>query len=219
LPAAYSKGYHPHPLLRFGPPLPVGVAGERECLDIAFAGQVPGWVERLNAELPAGLRFGRAVVVGGQAPPAIDQALVRFDYRVVLPPPAWGGPDRAAVAAAVDAFLASRTWPCLRRRPKGDLEVDARALVPAGGLGLIDDPTDGDAPVLRFTLMRGDGGVILPVHDFLAALLGEALAEPRHSAIVRTGCFGRHPDGRWLSPVEEVGETGLRLWFARQLAD
>ena len=27
LPAAYSKGYHPHPLLKFGPPLPVGVVG------------------------------------------------------------------------------------------------------------------------------------------------------------------------------------------------
>lgn len=219
LPAAYSKGYHPHPLLRFGPPLPVGVAGERECLDIAFEGQVPGWVERLNADLPEGLRFGRAVVVGGQAPPAIDQTLQRFDYRVVLPPPFWGGPAAAEVAAAVDAFLASTSWPCLRRRPKGDLEIDARALVPAGGLGLIDDPAGEDAPVLRFSLLRGDGGVMLPVHDFLAALLGEALAEPRHSAIARTGCFGRYPDGRWLSPVEEVGETGLRTWLARQLAD
>jgi hypothetical protein len=73
--------------------------------------------------------------------------------------------------------------------------------------------------VLCCTLLRGDGGVILPVHDFLAALLGEALAEPRHSAIVRTGCFGRHPDGRWLSPVEEVGETSLRTWLAMQFAD
>ena len=25
LPVAYSKGYHPHPLMKFGPPLPVGV--------------------------------------------------------------------------------------------------------------------------------------------------------------------------------------------------
>ena len=143
LPAAYSKGYHPHPLLKFGPPLPVGVAGLRESLDIAFECQVPGWVERLNRELPAGLVFRRAVVVGGQTPASIDQLVQRFDYRVTLPPPAWGGPSAAAVAAAVDAFLASSSWPCLRRRPKGDLEIDARPLVPAGGLGLTTDPRTG----------------------------------------------------------------------------
>ncbi len=219
LPAAYSKGYHPHPLLRFGPPLPVGVAGERECLDIAFEGQVPGWVDQLNAELPPELKFRRAVVVGGQAPAAIDQVVQRFDYRVTLPPAAWGCPDAGEVSAAIDAFLASECWPCVRRRAKGDIEIDARALVPTGGLGLTEDPAGVDGPVLRVTILRGDGGVILPVHDFLAALLGEALAEPRYSAIVRTGIHGRHSDGRWLSPVEEVGETGLRTWLARQLAD
>ncbi len=82
LPVAYSKGYNPHPLLKFGPPLPVGVAGLRESLDMAFECQVPGWVEQLNRELPAGLVFRRAVVVGGQAPVAIDQVVQRFDYRV-----------------------------------------------------------------------------------------------------------------------------------------
>ncbi|HPF71236.1 MAG TPA: TIGR03936 family radical SAM-associated protein, partial [Candidatus Krumholzibacteria bacterium] len=219
LPAAYSKGYHPHPLMRFGPPLPVGVAGERECLDIAFEGQVPGWVQRLNAELPADLMIRRAVVIGGQAPAAIDQLVERFDYRVQLPPEAWGGPDAGTVAAAIDGFLASASWPCVRRRAKGDLEIDARVLVPTGGLALEPDPAGDGAPVLRVTLLRGDGGVILPVHDFLAALLGEALAEPRFSAITRTGIHGRQQDGRWLSPVEEVGESGLRTWLARQHAD
>ena len=72
--------------------------------------------------------------------------------------------------------------------------------------------------MLRFTLMRSDGGGILPVHDFLAALLGDTLAEPRYSAVVRTDCLGRHHDGRWLAPVEEVGETGLRAWLGQHLA-
>ena len=42
LPVAYSKGYHPHPLMKFGPPLPVGVAGEREVLDLALAWRPAG---------------------------------------------------------------------------------------------------------------------------------------------------------------------------------
>ena len=182
---------------------------------------MPGWVEQLNRELPAGLVFRRAVVVGGQAPAAIDQMVQRFDYRVALPPPAWGGPPAAAVAAAVDAFLASASWPCLRRRAKGDLELDARPLVP-DRRPRAREPIlrTGDAPVLRFTLMRNDGGGILPVHDFLAALLRRRRCPSRgYCAVTRTGLLRPSPDGRWLSPVEEVGETGLRVWLGQHLND
>jgi len=77
LPAAYSKGYHPHPLLKFGPPLPVGVVGLRECLDIALERQVPGWIEEMNRTLPPGLKILRDAVVGGQTPRSIDQIVTR----------------------------------------------------------------------------------------------------------------------------------------------
>jgi hypothetical protein len=100
---------------------------------------------------------------------------------------------------------------------KGDLEIDARPLVPAGGLGLAETSTAGEGTRLRCSLMRSESGVILPVHDFLASLFGDALPEPRHSDVVRTGCLGLHKDGRWLSPVEEVGETNLRFWLGRHL--
>ena len=73
------------------------------------------------------------------------------------------------------------------------------------------------AAVLRFSLLRSETGATLPVHDFLAALLGEALPVPGHCVITRTGIRGRHTDGRWMSPIEEVGETSLRYWFGRHL--
>ena len=215
LPVAHSKGYHPHPLLKFGPPLPVGISGRHECFDLAFRGQVPGWVELLNAELPAGIRIRRTVVIGAQTPSSIDKMVKRFDYAVTLPPMSEGGPEGAVVAAALDVFAAADRWPCLRHRPKGDIEIDARPLVPAGGIGLMTDAAGGT--VLRLTLMRGESGVVLPVYDFLAALLGDALPEPRHCIVVREGCYGHHDDGRWLTPVEEVGETSLRFWLGRHL--
>ncbi|MCP4572319.1 MAG: TIGR03960 family B12-binding radical SAM protein [bacterium] len=217
LPAAYSKGYHPHPLLKFGPPLPVGIAGLREGLDMAFEGVAPGWVEKLNAQLPPGLAFGRAVVVGGQTPPSIDKSVRRFDYEITLPPAREGGPAASLVAERLEAFLACETWPCLRRRLKGDVEIDARPLVDTGGFGLGETSTGDDGVTLRCSLLRSETGVILPVHDFLASLLGDALPEPRHCDVVRTGCLGLHKDGRWLSPVEEVGETNLRYWLGRHL--
>jgi radical SAM-linked protein len=217
LPAAYSKGYHPHPLLKYGPPLPVGVVGLRECLDIALERQVPGWSEDLNRTLPPGLKILRDAVVGGQTPRSIDQIVTRMDYRVVLPGSDEGGPTSERVAAAVDDFLASDQWLYVRKRPKGDVELDARKLVSACEFGPLNESEAGEAFALRFSLLREGGGASLPVHDFLTALLGDALPEPGHCAITRTGYFGRHPDGRWLSPIEEVGESSLRFWMGRHM--
>lgn len=217
LPAAYSKGYHPRPMLKFGPPLPVGIAGLRESLDIALEHQVPGWVEKINATLPKGIKILRSVVVGGQNPGSIDQSVTRFDYQVEIPGVDDGGPAPETVAAALDVFLAATTWPCLRKRPKGDIMLDARALVPTGAIGLDEDTAAGFASRLRVTLLRSETGAILPAHDFLTALLGDALPNPGHCVITRTGCYGRHTDGRWLSPIEEVGESGLRFWLGKHM--
>jgi radical SAM-linked protein len=217
LPVAYSKGYHPHPLLKFGPPLPVGVVGLRECIDIALERQVPGWTEEVNRTLPPGLRISREAVVGGQTPKSIDQIVSRFDYLVGLPGQDEGGPAPEKVQAAVRAFLDSADWIVRRRRPKGDIDIDARPLVYEDRLDVSDNTSGKGGALLRFSLLRSETGATLPVHDFLAALLGEALPVPGHCAITRTGIRGRHTDGRWISPVEEVGETSLRYWMGRHL--
>ncbi len=217
LPAAYSRGYHPHPLLKFGPPLPVGVVGLREYFDLAFECQVPGLADHLNRTLPEGLRVTGVAVVGGQSPRSIDQIVSRFDYRVEMPGPRDGGPDRATVQAALDAFLASESWNCVKHRPKGDIQIDARKLVPTGGIGLLDESEADGGCVMKFTLLRSESGASLSVHDFLTALLGEALPEPGWCAITRTGYYGRHTDGRWITPLEEVGETSHRFWLGRHL--
>ncbi|MGD9548967.1 MAG: TIGR03936 family radical SAM-associated protein [Candidatus Krumholzibacteriia bacterium] len=217
LPVAYSKGYHPHPLLKFGPPVPVGVVGLRECLDLALNHEHPGWDEELNRVLPEGLRVLGQAMVGSRTPVSIDQSVSRFDFRAVLPAPHEGGPDRETVAARVRGFNASETWPFTRKRPKGDLEFDARRMIHRGRVEVLDEAEDG-ATVLGFALLRSETGAIMPVVDFLAALLGEALPEPGHCLITRTGMFGLQNDGRWLSPLEEVDEINLRYWLSRHLA-
>jgi radical SAM family uncharacterized protein/radical SAM-linked protein len=217
LPVAYSKGYHPHPLMKFGPPLPVGVVGLREFLDLAFECQVPGLADALNRTLPGGLRIHNAAVVGGQTPRSIDQIVQRFDYRVEIPGVRDGGPDQAVVQAALDEFLASDQRPFVKQRPKGDITIDARAIVPQGGIGLLDELGADGGCVMKFTLLRSESGASLSVHDFLAALLGDALSEPGHCAIARTGYYGQHTDGRWITPIEEVGETSHRFWLGRHM--
>ncbi|MEZ4389214.1 MAG: TIGR03936 family radical SAM-associated protein [Candidatus Krumholzibacteriia bacterium] len=213
LPVAYSKGYHPHPLVKYGPPLPVGVAGEREVLDLAFEWIEPGWEPRLRAVLPAGLELIRAITVGSIAPPSIDALAERFDYRVVLP--VEGGPDRRVADAAVSAFLAATTWPWNRQRQgKPDKVVDARRLVPEDGLAwLADDPL-----TLRVSLLRLEGAG-LPVHDFLAALFGADLPEPRWCAVSRLAITGPDEAGRWLSPFAEIEAMRQRVWMQARLND
>ncbi len=215
LPVAYSRGYHPHPLLKFGPPLPVGVIGLRENLDIAMECQVPGLAEQLSAFLPDGLGILQDRVIGGQSPRSIDAIVDRFDYRVEVPGPHEGGPALETIAAAVDEFVARKSMVVTRRRPKGDIDVDVRAMVPSGGLALDQKPTVDGASVLRFSLERSNTGATMPVHDFLAALLGEALAEARHCLVTRTGYFGRNNHGRLFTPLQEVGETSRRFWLGK----
>ncbi|HLC16147.1 MAG TPA: TIGR03960 family B12-binding radical SAM protein, partial [Thermodesulfovibrionia bacterium] len=59
IPILYSEGFHPHPKLSFGPPLPVGIEGLREFFDIEIDGTAdPDELrEKLNLTLPDGLNI------------------------------------------------------------------------------------------------------------------------------------------------------------------
>jgi radical SAM family uncharacterized protein/radical SAM-linked protein len=214
LPVAYSKGYHPHPLVKYGPPLPVGVAGEREVLDLAMQWVEPGWQERLAAAMPDDLTLVRGIVVGSITPPSIENRAERLDYRIVLPAPDAGGPDAAAAEDAVTGFLAAGTWPWTRHRPgKPDVNVDARRLVRPEGLRWTTRPEGSEPGVLHLSLVREAGGAGLPVHEFLAALFGASLPEPRWCAVTRTGMLGCDEMGRWLSPFAEIESAHRRTWL------
>lgn len=209
LPVAYSKGYHPHPLVKYGPPVPVGVAGEHEVLDLAFEWNQPGWQGLLQEALPPGLDLVRSIPVGSITPPSIDGLAERFDFRVELPSVADGGPTPEAAQAAVQTFLTAETWPWIRRRPgKPDKTIDARSLIPDEGLTWLGH----DPLTLQLALLRGEGAG-LPVHDFLAALFGADLPEPRFCAVTRMQILGRDDAGRWLSPYEEIANLRRNVWL------
>ena len=55
---SYSQGFHPQPLLSFGPALAVGIESETELFDFETAFEYPpDWLrQRLNGALPAGIR-------------------------------------------------------------------------------------------------------------------------------------------------------------------
>jgi radical SAM-linked protein len=55
----YSQGFHPMPLIQYGPALGVGVVGENELLDFDAHDDLEeaNFLSRINVVLPAGLRF------------------------------------------------------------------------------------------------------------------------------------------------------------------
>ena len=70
IPVEYSTGFNPHPRVTFCPPLKVGMEGENELLDLRLNSPAdPSLVrDRLNRELPEGLRVKRVSPVPGNLP-------------------------------------------------------------------------------------------------------------------------------------------------------
>lgn len=219
VPVAYSLGFHPHPLLKFGPPLPVGVEGEREVCDVALERPAPDWVAVLNAVLPDGVRLRGAEPVGPILPESVETCVGRFDYAAALAPRSTGGPDPAVVRECVARFLAAAVWPHVRRREKGDVELDVRPCVPVDGLlSATHGASPDDATVLTFSILRQTGAPGLPPHDFLTALLGDLLPEPRLCRVRRTALLGRDAAGHWRTPLVMAGEANRRLWLRKRVS-
>jgi radical SAM-linked protein len=130
IPVVFSQGFTPRPRAAFGPPLPVGITGVREAMDLELSGPPPDdLVERLNAALPEGLE----VLEVGTSPegPALAAAVVAADYRVALP----HGLDRAALAERVAVFDAADSIPVTKERHgRPDRTIDLKRAVLDVGL-------------------------------------------------------------------------------------
>jgi radical SAM family uncharacterized protein/radical SAM-linked protein len=55
VPLAFSEGCRPHPLIAFGPPLPLGIAGRAEMFDAVMREQPSDLCAEVNRRLPQGL--------------------------------------------------------------------------------------------------------------------------------------------------------------------
>jgi uncharacterized protein (DUF2344 family) len=89
----YSEGFNPHPKISFGAPLPVGMEGEREYVDVeikdlGFEDLQDAFI-RLNSQMPAGIELLSCQIL----PKGAKKLMVLLDtavYRVEVP---WGGTD------------------------------------------------------------------------------------------------------------------------------
>ncbi len=85
LPVALTQGFHPHQRFALAAPLPVGVTGEAELMDVFLDPRVEpaAYLRRLTAQMVPGLDVRAVEEVAPEGPSL--QALLRYaDYRVVV---------------------------------------------------------------------------------------------------------------------------------------
>jgi len=149
---AYSEGFSPRPRLHFGLALSTGHESLGEYLDIDLAagsdvdaGSLPGIV---NPHLPDGMVAQVAMPIE----PGIDslqQAVTSCGWQIEVL-----GPERAAVAAAVQRAVDADTLPTVVERKGSEVAVDARPAIVALALTGPEHPrTPRVAPIRPSTLL------------------------------------------------------------------
>jgi radical SAM-linked protein len=97
----YSAGYHPMPLIQYGPALGVGTVGLSELIDFTSPDllEEQAFLERINRVLPSGLRFNSLARLQAGTQSLIKE-LNRAEYSVML--------DTPEIEAALARICASR---------------------------------------------------------------------------------------------------------------
>lgn len=169
---AYTQGLRPKPILSLAMPLGVGVEGEDEICDFALKQRAPidELARRLRRELPEGIELKS---VG----PTLDTSksasrVCGVSYRILL------AEVPADLADAVAAYNDASELLLLRRRPKGDKEVDIKRYV-AG----VEQCGDG---AVCFEMEVTNEGTGRP-EEVIEALGGFLPGELEIARIIRTG--------------------------------
>ena len=120
----------PRPRLVFAAPLAVGMAAERELVDLFLVDRWPVAEVRvrLAGSLPAGHELIDMYDVWLGQPPLSGQ-VVAADYRVEVGVAEGGGPDRAALRSACARLLGASTLPRTRDKGGRSIPYDLRRLV------------------------------------------------------------------------------------------
>jgi radical SAM-linked protein len=169
----YSEGFHPKPVMEFSPPLPLGMAGYDEAVEIVLTEAIDPrvLVERLNAAAPEGLTFTDAEARPSGSP-RLSKDLVAAEYLVRVDA---GGDD---MDAAPDHYLARESDLREVSRKDGMRTIDLRLAVLEARWMNGDQVPEGFARNgSRYLWMRFplNHGVHARPHEVAAAVLGDGV--------------------------------------------
>jgi radical SAM-linked protein len=123
---AYSEGFNPRPRISIASPLPLGIIGEAELMDVYCSGNVTPhyFIRALNSQLPEGMDINQAILVTVEQP-ALQALLSRAEYLVDVAT----DKTKDEIKQAIAKLLACAEMPWQHRRDTGIKEYDLRPLV------------------------------------------------------------------------------------------
>lgn len=211
IPITYSQGFNPHPQMVFGLPLAVGVTSEAEYADMEFTEDVDPdvLIERLNRELPAGLRLLQAAE--RKTRDNIMASVALASYLIIGKASSEVEPQ--ALEKAVADLLGKQEIPMRKEGKKGVREVDIRPMIHtltsfAGVEGVPDaalllEEYDG-AKLFCLSALLGAGSASNLKPDLLfSAFSGLLDSEAVMLGAHRTGLFVEK-NGVRLDPLDEA---------------
>ena len=178
---ALDLGKRPRPILTIGLPLPAGVGGLSEGLDVLLRREPAEGPDvilvRLNRRLPDGLQIHQWTLLPGYAT-GLGELALKSHWRWEVPMGLHG-----RIETGVSAFLAAETWPWDRGGAKADEPLDLRHIV--GDVRWEDG-------ALCFSTLMGDFNALSP----LKVLSGTFDMDPNYfTGLVRTAVVLK-PDAR-----------------------
>jgi radical SAM-linked protein len=189
---AYSKGFHPHPRLRFSPPLSLGVESVAEYLDFDLVG-CNGNTATIRSALAENLPAGVVVMDLEEIPlsePPVSAKIQQVSYEIG----SFGSLSPEEVSARIKKFHSVQTFPIEIRRKGKARRVDVKASV--------EDVVLSESRV-TVLLKSGPSGSLNPL-DVVGAILGRSREEVRSMSITKRAVrFAGPSSGTEADPHDE----------------
>jgi radical SAM-linked protein len=225
---AFSEGFNPHPKIAFGPPLPVGVEGEQEYVDIevkentehekeairkkagetteAGACDIKDIVERLQSQLPEGIKIiGSGIAEKGSKALMAVINLARYRTEVPLLRPV----EAEELRRACRDWLNRDEVTSIRYQQGKKIERNIRSFVKNIALiseeGVISADAQNHQIQLRLDIITGNAGSVRPVEilESLKNMDGLPVDIPGITT-TREGLFIEQSDGVLRNPLEVI---------------
>ena len=118
LPVWFTEGFNRHPHLVFGQPLPLGMAGERETLDMRLTEEVDFYTiaDRLNEQLPPGI-----IVISVASPVYPHKEIAFASYEISIDP---------AYKESFEQFWSMPSIIAKKKTKRAEIELDLKKEIP-----------------------------------------------------------------------------------------
>ncbi len=165
---AFSEGFNPHPKISFGPPLPVGVEGNREYVDIVLKvdedADTDAFLAIAAAKLQKQLPPGIDVIDYAVMPPASKALMAVINLaRYYTEVPVCGNPGTDKLQQAFDRWMARDVVMSTRVQQTKRIERDIRPFALALAVCDNETPQSAASYMCRIDIQTGNAGSVRPV--------------------------------------------------------